>query len=206
MESIIWSNTDYSIFRVDAELLYTMASFVVMENYNHHSSSVMNNTVKYEIDKIYMEELLYVNYSRYYIVRDKKGKMVGCIRVFKWDKKTPTPMQRVFHICPLTSVENNMEASFWHIGRFAISAASEFSTIILFKQLMALAITPILQEKNSYMIAETDRHLLRVMNMLGIETRQLATSMTYLASETIPICASRQGLTKFYKKYSNLIA
>ena len=63
---------------------------------------------------------------------------------------------------------------------------------------MILAITPIVNDNDSYMLAETDSHLLRVMNSLGIETIQLGQSEMYLASETIPICSSRKGLLHFY--------
>ena len=59
-------------------------------------------------------------------------------------------------------------------------------------------------DDNSYMIAETDCKLLNVMNALGIETIQLGNSVNYLASETIPICSSKNGLIWFYKHYENL--
>ena len=131
--------------------------------------------------------------------------MVSSIRVFRWDKRTPTPMQKIFHISPLEKVRNAPETSFWHIGRFAIDSTSGFSTITLFKQLMTLAIAPLLREDDSYMIAETDSHLLRVMNALGIETRQIGNPLIYLASETIPVCSSKKGLSKFYKKYYSLL-
>ncbi|MDE7413164.1 MAG: hypothetical protein K2N05_05160 [Muribaculaceae bacterium] len=96
-------------------------------------------------------------------------------------------------------VEDTPATSFWHIGRFAIDSTSDFSTIILFKQLMALAVSLILGEDDSYMIAETDKHLLRVMNALGIETHQIGNPLIYLASETIPVYSSKKGLTKFYQ-------
>ncbi|MBD5369205.1 MAG: hypothetical protein HDR83_08115 [Bacteroides sp.] len=92
------------------------------------------------------------------------------------------------------------------MGRFAIDPSPRFSTVTLFKQLMALAMAPILQEEDSYMIAETDSHLLRVMNSLGIETRQIGNPQIYLASETIPVCSSKKGLTKFYQRCYHLLA
>lgn len=42
------------------------------------------------------------------------------------------------------------------------------------------------------------------MNALGIETTRLGDSAYYLASETIPICSSKQGLSGFYAHYQNL--
>ncbi|MBD5330370.1 MAG: hypothetical protein HDS00_07830 [Bacteroides sp.] len=91
------------------------------------------------------------------------------------------------------------------MGRFAIDSTSGLSTITLFKQLMTLAVAPILREDDSYMIAETDSHLLRVMNLLGIETRQIGEPMIYLASETIPVYSSKRGLTRFYQRYYPLL-
>ncbi|MBD5273869.1 MAG: hypothetical protein HDS36_03350 [Bacteroides sp.] len=151
------------------------------------------------------EELSYSENSTYFIVRDKNEKMIGSIRVFRWNKRTPIPMQKIFHISPLEKISNATKASFWHIGRFAIDSTTSFSTVTLFKQLMILALTPILQENDSYMIAETDSHLLRVMNALGIETQQIGNPLIYLASETIPVCSSKKGLIKFYQRYYPLL-
>lgn len=205
MEKVIWSCNDYSILRVGTDRLHDIARFVVTQNYNHHSSDPIPEMAQQEIEDIYREELSYSGNSVYFIVKDKNDKMVGCIRVFRWGKHTPTPMQKIFHISPLEKVGNAPETSFWHIGRFAIDSTSGFSTITLFKQLMTLAVAPILREDDSYMIAETDSHLLRVMNALGIETKQIGNPLIYLASETIPVCSSKKGLSKFYKKYYPLL-
>lgn len=206
MEKAIWSCDDYTIFRVGADRLHDIARFVVIQNYNHHSSEPIPDTAQEEIKDIYHEELSYSGDSEYFIVRDKRGSMIGSIRVFKWNKATPTPMQKIFNISPLDKVGPTQEASFWHIGRFAIDSTVGFSTITMFKQLMALAVAPILREDDSYMLAETDSHLLRVMNALGIETQQIGNPLIYLASETIPVCSSKKGLTKFYKRCYPLLA
>lgn len=206
MEKEVWSCNDYSIYRVGTDRLHDVAQFVVTQNYSHHSSEPIPGTAHQEIEEIYREELSYSEESAYFIVRDKKGKMIGSIRVFRWDKRTPTPMQKIFNISPLEKVESTPKTSFWHIGRFAIDSTSGFSTVTLFKQLMTLAVAPILREEDSYMIAETDSHLLKVMNALGIETQQLGEPLIYLASETIPVYSCRNGLTKFYKRCSRLLA
>lgn len=206
MEKVVWSCNDYSIFRVGTDRLHDIARFVVTQNYNHHSSEPIPDTARQEIENIYREELSYSRDSNCFIVRDKGGRLVGSIRVFKWDKKTPTPMQKIFHISPLEKVGVTPRTSFWHIGRFAIDSNSGFSTITLFKQLMTLAVAPIVREVDSYMIAETDSHLLRVMNSLGIETRQIGNSLIYLASETIPVCSSKKGLINFYERHYTLIS
>lgn len=200
MEKAVISCKDYTIFRVGIDQLHDVASFVVTENYNHHSSGLLPESAMQDIEDIYNEEFSYSKDSFCFIVRNRKGKMIGSIRVFKWDKQTPIPMQKIFHISPLDKVSNSPNTSFWHIGRFAIDSSVGFSTVTLFKQLMTLAVDPILREEDGYMIAETDSHLLRVMNALGIETKQIGNPLIYLASETIPIYSSKSGLTNFYKR------
>lgn len=60
-------------------------------------------------------------------------------------------------------------------------------------------------DQRSYMIAETDSKLLRVMNALGIKTKILGKSIYFLTSETIPINSSKRGLLPFYKHYNTLL-
>lgn len=205
MEKAVISCKDYTIFRVGIDQLRDVASFVVTENYNHHSSGSLPDSAMQEIEDIYNEELSYSKNSFYFIVRDKKEKMIGSIRVFKWDKQTPIPMQKIFHTSPLETVSDKPDISFWHIGRFAIDSSVEFSTVTLFKQLMTLAVDPILHEENGCMIAETDSHLLRVMNALGIETVRIGNPLIYLASETIPVYSSKRGLLTFYNRHYPLL-
>ena len=206
MKQIIWSCKDYDIISADSDCLYDMVTFVVNENYSHHSSVGMPSNNKHEINDIYQEELAFVSSSRYYIVYDNNKRIVGSIRVFKWDCNKVIPMQVIFNVFPCEKIESSPSAAFWHIGRFAIDSNVEFSTITLFKQLMVLAISPIVSEAGSYMLAETDSHLLRVMNALGIQTRQLGNPMMYLSSETVPIYSSYEGLSEFYDRYKRLLA
>lgn len=206
MNKTVWSCYDYSIKSVDVGELYELVAFVVKENYSHHSlSGYIPIASQNEIYDIYNEELTFASTSQYFIVYDRNEKIIGSIRVFKWDCKTLIPMQKIFKISPLEKIEASVAATFWHIGRFAIASNVEFSTLKLFKQLMLLAITPIIRESCSYMLAETDSHLLRVMNALGIETEQLGESIIYLSSETVPIYSSKNGLIKFYEKSRNLL-
>ena len=200
MKKSIWSCNDYSIVEVGTDHLYDIADFVVRQNHIHHSAGLLPDNIDSDIEDIYYEELSHSAQSMYFVVLDNKGKMIGSIRVFRWDKKTPLPMQKIFRISPLTKVSDDGDVSFWHIGRFAIDSASGFSTVTLFKQLMALAVAPIIKEEHSYMLAETDSHLLRVMNALGIETEQMGEPLVYLASETIPVYSSKDGLIKFYQR------
>lgn len=160
--------------------------------------------IKDEINSVYQEELQYIDNSTIFVVRDNTGRIVGSIRVFKWDRKKILPIQKIFGINPLESIHAESDYSYWHIGRFAIDSFAGIPTITLFKQLMVYAVYPVVCDTKSYMIAETDSKLLKVMNALGIKTVQMGHSVNYLASETIPVYSSKNGLLLFYKHYNNL--
>mgnify|MGYP002964840478 FL=1 len=152
----------------------------------------------------FQEELQYIDSSIIFAVRNMMGKIIGSIRVFKWDRKKTLPVQKIFGVNPLSSIHTEVDYNYWHIGRFAIDSFSGIPTITLFKQLMIYAIHPIVCDDKSYMIAETDSKLLTVMNALGIQTVQLGDSVNYLASETVPIYSSKIGLLPFYNHFRKL--
>lgn len=205
MKEAILSSNNYAIFRVSACRLYDIAGFVVKENYHHHSCDV-NGYTQNEVTSIINEERLFQSNSRYFIARNKSGDTIGCIRVYKWDKKTQTPMQKIFNFSPLERLPDSVGHSIWHIGRFAVKSSLRFSTITLFKQLMLLAVETILRDPSSgYMIAEVDKHLLKIMHALGLELIQIGQPVVYLASETIPVYASRTALEKFYARHASLL-
>ncbi|WP_289073886.1 hypothetical protein [uncultured Bacteroides sp.] len=205
MEKLIYVNEQYNIWQLTGEeCLQELAEFVVRENYKHHDGDLSSECIKDEINTVYNEELQYIDNSIIFIVRNNAGNILGSIRVFKWDRKKILPMQKIFGINPLVTIHSESDYTYWHIGRFAIDSFTGIPTITLFKQLMIYAVHPIVSEGRSYMIAETDSKLLKVMNVLGIETKCLGDSIYYLASETIPIYSSKQGLLGFYTHYQNL--
>ena len=130
--------------------------------------------------------------------------MIGCIRSFHWDKHKILPIEKVYGINPLDVVHGETKYNYWHIGRFAVAKNSGISTLTLFKRLMALAVKPIVEDKYSYMIAEIDSKLLKVMKTLGFGTRQIGKSIDYLTSETVPVCSSKRGIKSFFSKYGEL--
>lgn len=204
MEKLIYANEHYKIWQLGKESLYELAEFVVKENYKHHVGCLSSEYMKDEIDAVYEEELLYVDNSTIFVVRNLAGKIVGSIRVFKWDRKKILPMQKIFGISPLKAIHSEDNYNYWHIGRFAIDSFAGIPTFTLFKQLMVYAVHPIVCDDKSYMIAETDSKLLKVMNALGIKTIQLGNSLNYLASDTIPVCSSKKGLRAFYNNHQKL--
>lgn len=204
MRKILFKETSYTISRMDVSELRELATFVVMQNYKHHQENSAKDVFA-EIEAVYQEELQQIATSTIYVVRDLNDEMIGSIRVFEWNKLMELPIQRIFGISPLLAIIAEPHSKFWHVGRFAVNSRKGISTLLLFKQLMMLAIDPIIRSGDSYMIAESDSKLLRVMNLLGIETHQLGPSVEYLASETIPIYASKKGLLPFYEKHLHLL-
>ena len=202
MKKIVEQNKSCSIFRVDSEYLRKIAEFVVKANYSHHTGGVYPENISDEIDAVYQEEKKFASTSQLYIAENSDGKMIGCIRVAKWDLVNELPIKRIFNIDPLERI-NNIEptSSVWHVGRFAVDSHAGISTISLFKQLMIYAITPICKEVGSYMVAECDCKLLRVMELLEIETIRLGDGIHYLGSETIPVYATREGLLNFFHRF-----
>lgn len=205
MEKLIYTNGQYYIWQLlGKEYLYELAEFVVKENYKHHAGGFVFEDIYDKINTVYQEELQYTENSIIFVVRNGVGKIIGSIRVFKWDRKKVLPIQKIFGVDPLKDIHSENDCSYWHIGRFAIDSFAGIPTITLLKQLMVYAVHPIVCDKESYMIAETDSRLLKVMNALGIETVQLGESLNYLASETMPVYSSKKGLSAFYKHYQSL--
>lgn len=69
---------------------------------------------------------------------------------------------------------------------------------------MTLAIYSICQEKNSIMIAECDKKLLKTLALLGIKTKILAKPISYLGSDTFPIYATTDWLKVFLTNNEHL--
>lgn len=185
MEKKVASFNEYDIFMADKSSLNEIADFVVRENYSHHMYSFTEEDINKDIKSVLEEEVyLYDDKSHIYIARDSSGKMIGCIRSFHWDKHKILPIEKVYGINPLSAIHKEAKYNYWHIGRFAVAKDSGMSTLTLFKRLMALAVKPIVEDKYSYMIAEIDSKLLKVMKVLGFGTRQIGKSIDYLTSET----------------------
>jgi N-acyl-L-homoserine lactone synthetase len=205
MEKQIATFKDYAIFLADKESLLEISQFVVQENYVHHIASFTQKEVNKDVRLVLAEEkYLYDEKTHIYIARDSFGKIIGCIRSFHWDKHKILPIEKIYGINPLKEIHKESKYSFWHIGRFAVTKMPGISTATLFKQLMALAVKPIVEDKYSYMIAEIDSKLLKVMKVLGFGTRQIGKSIDYLTSETVPVCSSKRGIMGFFSKYGEL--
>lgn len=70
---------------------------------------------------------------------------------------------------------------------------------------MICAVHQIICDTHGCMIAETDSKLLRILQLLGIQTHTLGPGVIYLGSETIPLYATKFGLSKFYNSHRHLL-
>lgn len=205
METLFLKTEQYEILQVDKDSISDIIKFVVEENYKRHTGGIDPTNLQDKIQALYMEELALFKFSFAYIVRNNKGDIVGSIRTLKWDKEQTLPIHKIFGIDPIDVLPSGESVNYWHVGRFAINSYMGISTVNLFKQLMLCAIEPIVNCNNSYMIAETDSKLLRIMTALGIKTWELGSSINYLASDTVPIYSNTKGLIPFYLKHQNLL-
>lgn len=197
MEKIILLSERYVISKSNNDCALEVAEFIVRENQKHHNYEDLDISLQM-VEKILNFEKSIDN-STYFLVRTLTGTLIGSIRVFHWDKRISLPIEEMFDVNPLIVIGNGQDYSYWHVGRFAISSCLGFSTIKVFKLLMKLAITPIVQDKKkSFMIAEIDCKLLRAMNHLGIETTTLGKPRICLFSMTAPICSTKKGLITYY--------
>ncbi|MDR1406855.1 MAG: hypothetical protein LBJ23_02255 [Tannerella sp.] len=208
MEKTIARFMDYSIQESDAEHLYELAEFVVSENYEHHAGSCDVAAMHVEIMKIYQEELRYMPNSRIFVARDLDDRIIGTIRITRWDYEMKLPMQKLFgeHTLKKVLSRNKAHPAVWHIGRFAVAQSGNRYCHSLFKQLIVCAIIPVMMHPDSIIIAECDSKLNRVLSALGIRINNLGRSIHYLGSETIPVCITKQGIEQFfYREYAFLM-
>lgn len=200
MERPIITTVDYTVFEADESALWELATFVVTENYCHHTGedSLCLNDIPKMITKVYQEESELSEISRILIVRNNAGEIIGTIRSTLWDGKTMLPMERLFGINPLDCEFSKDISKFWHIGRFAInSEGSKYPKSIL-KTLISTVTTPIRKERAGCLLAEVDRKLFKNLKVLGVDAHQIAPSIHYLASETIPIYSKSSELSATY--------
>jgi len=177
----------------DKNLLFDLSKFVVEENYTHHNVYNLNMS-KNEVEEIYQEESLFEN-SKIFVTKDYCDSIIGSIRVMKWNRETVLPIEKLFNI----NLNNILSGDFdiWHIGRFAIKKGADTRGFNVFKSLMTFAINEVCKTENSVAVAECDSKLLRILNLLGLETITLADPIFYLGSETIPVLFTHESLKNF---------
>lgn len=192
-----------NLTQINKNEILNISKFIVEENFKHHAPNKFPSNIQDEINSIYKEEMNYVENSKIFSVKNDFGKIIGTIRVLKWDFVNPLPIEKLFGINPLLCTENRKINEFWHIGRFAINKA--VCNLSLLKKLMVCAIAPVCKHKNNIAFAECDTKLLRVLSLMEIKTKIIGESIDYLGSKTIPISMFYDGLIEFYNKNKHLV-
>ena len=113
MEKIINVMPKYEISIANQECLEELSRFVVEENYKHHSTNPPSKEkLESDIMTVYNEEkALYSDTSNIYIAR-YDHKIIGSIRVFKWDRKKELPIERMYGINPLKTISHEKYAEY----------------------------------------------------------------------------------------------
>ena len=115
MKNLVAQYKNFCIYNVGKEYLYDVVKFVIFENYKHHSKVETVENIDEEITSIYEDELSFAETSQIYVAEDNEQRMIGCIRVFRWDKKIFLPTHKIFNINPLNNIQETLNSSFWHI-------------------------------------------------------------------------------------------
>jgi hypothetical protein len=180
--------------------LYELAQFVVKENSTHHRSDPQSNSVfLHEVKQLYQEDISLFEHSIYYTAKLDR-KIIGSVKVTLWDGEVLLPIEKLFGISCRQLASHNNKRYIWHVGRLAISKKDNPSGISLLMRLLTLAICHICEHAGSLMIAECDKKLLKVLNLLNIQAKGLGEGISYLGSETIPVYATDELLSAFLYK------
>ena len=198
MDNIISTYKDYSICKLPFDELNELAEFVVSENYKHHKKDTYPMmSLKEEIDEVLNDETLFYGISHIIVVRNKKEDIVGTVRMMRWDGRVELPITKFFGINPKELSIGASNSVVWHMGRFAVSSEIAECRNELFKLLIFYALAPICKVKNSILLAECDSKLFHVASHLGLNVIALDEGKEILGSTTIPMYATRDGMTEF---------
>lgn len=201
MERTIIKREKYTIVETDSCSLEEIVEFVVKENYLHHQKSLPKN-ISEEVEELINEEKRLLPTSKFFLVRDKDGLLIGCIRLHRWNHTTNLPITK-FGIRVEETFPQDEYPNIWHIGRFAV--VSHNMGVNLFKTLMVCAITPIVKNSGSIMLAELDVKLLKSLKKLGIELNEIGTAIHHIGSKVVPAFSTTLGLVSFYMKNHILV-
>jgi hypothetical protein len=198
MDNIISTYYDYSICKLSFDELNELAEFVVSENYKHHKKqSFSMMSLRNEIDEVLKDEILFYGSSHIIVVRNNQDRIVGTIRLMKWDGRVELPITKFFGINPKDLSINSSNTIVWHMGRFAVSSEIKDCRNELFRLLIFYALAPICRVKDSILLAECDSKLFHVASYLGLNVIALDEGKEILGSTTIPMYATRDGMTEF---------
>lgn len=203
MERTIIETKEYSVVETDNCSLDELVEFVVKENYIRHQKSLPENISK-EIEELIKEEQQLLSTSRFFLVRDSIGVLIGCIRLHHWNHKSELPITK-FGVCVAEIFPEDEYPNIWHVGRLAIKSRTNKNAIAILKTLMICAIAPIVNSHSSIMLAEIDARLIHSLRRMAIGLSPIGKPLYYIGSETVPISARQSDLINYYERYSCLL-
>ena len=189
--------------RLPKNQLPDLAEFVVTENFKHHSNNELPKNYKNDVNSIYKEELSFYEKAEIFTTKDNMGNILGAIRLLKWNYPDVLPIQKIFGINPLLTLNQPNINDIYHIGCFAVK--KDVRDINLFKKLLVCIAKIICSHKGNVAFAECDSKLLRTLKLLGVKAMVIGKSINYLGSETIPIAMTYDGIIDFYNKNKHLV-
>jgi hypothetical protein len=151
---------------------------------------------------VYFEDLSLFYHSIFFVVVNE-GKIVGSVKVTRWNNRVTLPVQHLFNVNLSRLIAEKNGKTVWHIGRLAIAKEKNEGAQLL-RKLITLAIYPICMEHSSMMVAECDSKVANVINRMGIQTDTLGPAIHYLGSPTVPIYSTGEWLLDFLKKSPHL--
>ncbi len=198
---MILSKNNFQI--LNSNEIFNLSTFIVEENFKHHSNITSKEAFQKDIEEITKEETDFYKDSNLIVSRDKEENIKGAIRVLRWNYVDKLPLEKIFGIHPFSVVKETSLNNIYHIGRFAIR--KDVKDLNMFKRLMVCAIAPICTNVSNVAFAECDSKLLRVISLLGMKAKVIGKSIHYLGSETIPVMLDYDGLIEFYEANKHLV-
>lgn len=201
MERTIIEAEGYRIVETNNCSLEEIVKFVVKENYLHHQKNLPEN-ISEEIEELIKEEQLLLLTSKFFVARDREGRLIGCIRLHRWNHTSNLPITK-FGIRVEETFPQDKYPNIWHIGRFAVTNRN--MGVNLFKTLMVCAIAPIIKNTSSIMLAELDVKLLKSLKKMGIELNEIGAAIHHIGSIVVPAFSTTLGLVSFYMRNHILV-
>lgn len=192
--------TSVQYYQLPHRFIHDLVSFVVLQNYLHHSEGRGSGVLEAETATLCAEEAQYTNSRIFAAV--SRDRLCGSIRIFKKEPFQQLPMEKLFSFHHGTLPEKDQPV--YHIGRFAIAKGSDDRNFRIFKTLMALALNVAEEDDSGTVFAECDLKLLRTIRLLGIEAEAIGHPIYYLGSETVPIRLRRKGYQNFLNNNRDL--
>lgn len=187
-------------YQVGEKLASKVASFVVLQNYEHHQKNCDRAKLEKEIADLSENEPIKLTRT---FIAVKQQKICGSIRISKKTVGVKLPIEKLFDINPEKIVEK--DSNIYHIGSFAVKKGADERGFRVFKTLMALALNEINLSEESAVFAECDSKLLRILKIVHIHPEPIGNSINYLGSETIPVLLKPSGFGKFLEINQHLI-